>query len=69
MNNFRAARFEDAGNNLEQIKYHPMCRPWSRHSGDHRCSGDGSRRCQGPQLKPYITDLMFNINLFHVLAF
>ena len=24
MNNFRAAGFEDAGNNLEQIKYHPV---------------------------------------------
>ena len=41
MNNLRAAGFEDAGNNLVQIKYHPMCHQWSRHLGAaERGAGD-----------------------------
>ena len=33
MNNLRAAEFEDAGNNLVQIKSDIMCHHWSRHPG------------------------------------
>ena len=33
MNNLRAAEFEDAGNNLVQIKCDIMCHHWSRHPG------------------------------------
>ena len=55
MNNFRAAGFEDAGNNLEQIKYHSVV---TTHDTPVQQSGG----CQGPLLKPYTT--VFNKHVF-----